>query len=55
MREGKWKLLINADGSSLELYDIDSDPNEKKSVAAEKPNIAKRMSKAALDWRKGLP
>jgi arylsulfatase A-like enzyme len=55
MREGKWKLLINADGSSLELYDIDSDPNEKKSVAAEKPNLAKRMSKAALDWRKGLP
>lgn len=55
MREGKWKLLVNADASSTELYDIDSDPNETHNVAGDKPKIAKRMSEAALHWRRSLP
>ena len=55
MRDGKWKLLINADGTSLELYDLDTDRNETQNIAAQNPEVAKRLSAAALQWRKSLP
>lgn len=55
MREGNWKLLVNADGSGPELYDLAADPNETQNLAAEKPEVAGRMTAAALGWRKSLP
>ena len=55
VREGQWKLLINASGDGVELYDIAADPKETTSVAEQHPDIVKRLSKAALDWRKALP
>jgi arylsulfatase A-like enzyme len=55
VRDGSWKLLINADGTSTELYDLATDPNEARNLAAEKPEIAKRLSDLALEWRKSLP
>ena len=55
MRDGKWKLLVNADGSGLELYDLDADRNETKNVAEANPEIARRLRDAALGWRKSLP
>lgn len=55
IRDGKWKLLINADGSGLQLYDLDADRNETKNVADANPAEAKRLSEAALQWRKSLP
>jgi arylsulfatase A-like enzyme len=55
MREGKWKLLINADASGLELYDLEADRNETKNVAEANPEVAKRLSGEALQWRKSLP
>ena len=55
VREGKWKALVNADGSSIELYDLDADRNETQNIANENPEIAKRMTEAALQWRKSLP
>ncbi len=55
VREGKWKALVNADGSSIELYDLDADRNETQNVANENPEIARRLTEAALQWRKSLP
>ena len=55
MRDGKWKLLVNANGSDLQLYDLDADRNETKNVAEANPEVAKRLSEAALQWRKSLP
>lgn len=55
MREGNWKLLINADGTGAELYDVVADPKETKNLAAEKREIAKRLSDSALAWRRSLP
>lgn len=55
VRDGKWKLLVNDDGSQVELYDIDADRYETKNVAEKHPKIANRLKKAALDWRKSLP
>lgn len=55
VREERWKLLINADGSDAELYDVLADPNETKNLAAEHSQITRRLSEAALAWRKSLP
>jgi arylsulfatase A-like enzyme len=55
VRDGQWKLLINADGSGAELYDVVSDPGEEKNVLKENVEIAKRLSEAAVKWRQSLP
>jgi arylsulfatase A-like enzyme len=55
VRDGKWKLLVNDDGSCVELYDLESDRNETTNVAETNPTIAKRLTKAALQWRKQQP
>jgi arylsulfatase A-like enzyme len=55
VREGSWKLLINADGSRTELYDVARDPGEKSNVAAEQTEVAQRLSRQALAWRNSLP
>jgi len=55
VREGKWKLLVNADGSGAELYDIDADPKESADLASQQKDVAARLSKMALAWRAALP
>jgi arylsulfatase A-like enzyme len=55
MRDGNWKLLLNADGTGAELYDVVRDPNETRDVSAEQREVAERMKSAALKWRKSLP
>ncbi len=55
IRDGRWKLLINDDGSRVELYDFKKSNREQKNVAKEHPAIAKRLSKQLLNWRKALP
>ncbi|NBR87298.1 MAG: N-acetylgalactosamine-6-sulfatase [Verrucomicrobia bacterium] len=55
VRDGDWKLLVNADGSGAELFHLTTDPNEAKNVAAENAAVAHRLTTAALAWRKSLP
>lgn len=55
VREGDWKLLVNADGTKAELYNAATDPKETTNAAAEHPEIASRLTKLALEWRKSLP
>ena len=55
VREGEWKLLLNADGSGMELYDIVADRAEEHDLAAVKPELAKRLAESALRWRRALP
>jgi arylsulfatase A-like enzyme len=55
VREGHWKLLVNADGTSPELYDVVTDRAESRNVAQQHPDVATRLSALALGWRKALP
>jgi arylsulfatase A-like enzyme len=55
IRDGRWKLLVNADGSQRELYDFQASQLERDNVAEAHPDVAKRLSEAALRWRKSLP
>jgi len=55
IRQGRWKLLINDDGSGPELYNLTEDTGEKLNCARVKPEIVERLSKKLLEWRKSLP
>jgi hypothetical protein len=55
IRDGKWKLLVNHDGTSLELYDLSSDIAESDNVAAAHPDVAKRLSQQVIQWWKSMP
>jgi N-acetylgalactosamine-6-sulfatase len=55
IRDGKWKLLLNPDGSRVELYDIPSDPSELDNVADRNREVVQRLSQTVLSWQKTLP
>ena len=55
IREGSWKLLVEEDGSGAELYDLAADPQESVDLAAERPEIAGRLTAEALEWWRTLP
>jgi arylsulfatase A-like enzyme len=55
VRDGQWKLLVNADGTGAELYDLGKDAKETQNVAQQNPEVARRLAEAALAWRKSLP
>lgn len=53
IREGSWKLL-ELDGKPPELYDLATDTGEQRNLAAEKPEVAKRLSATLAEWRREL-
>jgi arylsulfatase A-like enzyme len=55
IRSGRWKLLMNADGSSVELYDLERSPKEEKTLAPEQPEVTKKLTARLLAWRNSLP
>jgi arylsulfatase A-like enzyme len=55
IRSGHWKLLVNDDGSNLELYDFRQSDKERMNVAAAQPKIAEKLSAKLIVWRKSLP
>ena len=55
LREGTWKLLVNAGGTGAELYNLAVDPAESKNLASIEPAVARRLTAVALGWRQSLP
>ena len=43
---GEWKLMQNDPFSPLELYNLKSDPQERKNVIKENPRVAREMQAA---------
>jgi arylsulfatase A-like enzyme len=43
IRDGQWKLLINADDSDEQLYDLETDAQETKNVRDKHADVAKRL------------
>lgn len=50
IREGKWKLLVNVDGSNPELYDIEANLGETINLVEENPQIVSELKKKVLRW-----
>jgi len=55
VRDGKWKLLCNYNGSKPELYDLEADRAESVNLAAKHPEIVKRLTAAATTWHRSMP
>ncbi|MEO0794364.1 MAG: sulfatase [Verrucomicrobiota bacterium] len=48
--EDKYKLLYWFDDDSVELYDIDLDPSEKKEISSQNPELSDRLKKRLKEW-----
>ncbi len=55
IRDGKWKLLVNDDGSGKELYNLEQDHAETTDIKDQHPQITNRLSQKVINWRKSLP
>lgn len=54
MRDGRWKLLINPDGSEAQLYDLVSDIGETTNLLTQKPGRAAQMLATLREWAKDV-
>lgn len=55
VREGIWKLMVNANGTDVQLYNMSTDRNETQDVSTLYPEITRRLKEMALAWRMNLP
>jgi arylsulfatase A-like enzyme len=51
--DGRWKLVVNADGTGAELYDLSADASESKPL--QDAAVEERLRERALAWRRSLP
>jgi arylsulfatase A-like enzyme len=52
VREGDWKLIEFYEDGRRELYDLKADKGETRNLAAEKPEVVKRLASHLDAWRK---
>ncbi len=55
VREKDWKLLMNTDGSAVELYNFRDGFDETINLAEQHPDTAGRLQAALLAWWRSLP
>jgi len=55
VRSGEWKLLMNSNGTDIQLYNILKDKKESTNVAADQPKITTELREKLLAWWKSLP
>jgi N-acetylgalactosamine-6-sulfatase len=55
IRDGDHKLLMNPDGSRVELYDIPRDPTQLTNLAEIRPEVVERLRGQVLAWYETLP
>lgn len=55
IRSGPWKLLMDIDGSGVELYNLDADPGETRDRAMQEAAVTKRLSVRLRRWIASLP
>ena len=54
LRQGRWRLSLRM-GGKTELYDLPNDPSATNDVAAEHPNVVKRLRRAAAKLKERPP
>jgi arylsulfatase A-like enzyme len=53
--DGEWKLLVNSEGSTPELYHLTRDPTEAHNLTTDDPIQTRRLRDALLSWRRSVP
>lgn len=51
VRDGDWKLHAYYEDNAQELYNLKSDPGERKNVVKQNPEIAKKLYQKLLAWQ----
>ncbi|MCH7839284.1 MAG: sulfatase-like hydrolase/transferase [Planctomycetes bacterium] len=54
MRDGRWKFLINPDGSEAQLFDLDADEGEATNLLLKQPERATAMANQISAWADNL-
>jgi arylsulfatase A-like enzyme len=55
VRDGRWKLLCEYDGSRPQLYDLAEDRAETTNLNDRHPEIVKRLTTMVLTWHRSMP
>ncbi|MGA1116167.1 MAG: sulfatase-like hydrolase/transferase [Opitutales bacterium] len=55
VRQGKWKLLCEYDGTTPLLFDLEKDAAEKTNLASKEPDKVKRLTDAVVSWHQSMP
>ncbi|MBC7353173.1 MAG: N-acetylgalactosamine-6-sulfatase, partial [Thermogutta sp.] len=55
IREGRWKLLCEYDGSRPELYDLEADPGETKNLADQQGQVVSSLREKLVAWHTSMP
>ena len=55
VRDKNWKLLMDQDGSRVELYDLAADQKEETNLAAKHPELVAALKTRLMKWRSSLP
>lgn len=55
IRDGDYKLLVNRDGSDVELYNLKTDRNETTNIADKETSRAATLKQKVIQWSKTLP
>ena len=55
IRDGRWKLLCEYDGAQPQLYDLEKDPAETTNLAAQNPDLVRRLTATLLAWYQSAP
>jgi arylsulfatase A-like enzyme len=54
VRDGDWKLLMNAGNIDQQLYNLKTDPNETRDVSKTEPAVRERLFAKLRGWMDGL-
>ncbi len=55
VRQDQWKLLMNADGSDIQLYNLVLENDEKNNLAQKYPEVTRSLSRQLIQWKDSLP
>jgi arylsulfatase A-like enzyme len=55
IRSGNWKLLMNNDGTDIQLYNLLNDPKEAMNVAADNPTVTDELKAKLIQWWRANP
>ena len=54
MRDGRWKFLVNPDGSEAQLFDLEADEGETTNLLSKQPERAAAMATQISAWAKNV-
>ena len=55
IRDGKWKLLCDYDGTNAQLFNLSDDRGEQKNVAADYHDVRDSLCQQLVSWHDSLP